>query len=922
MAHWEASQPPPRHSTHHYRRNNQPRDENNSHDVPDSRSPPKRPRKRRKGDSTIAKSNSASQPQARYDIIENWLEQTARQSPTSWSSTSQGHRKVAENSYPSGLLNATSPYNKHPGRVDPRWSSRHGFPGDRLRQSASPFQDLGLGDQRKSRRRRAAPSNSSFISGFEISTKPPDNGTGSIQRDRGKVPRPKPLGEARLGPIGASSTTSHVDEEVNFEKRPRRKTREDKYETKKKKRKHEQEGDPSHDDHRRKKRKRAEKRKTTISGKNIVNNFRSDAVLNNRITVQPHLKPGLFDNGRTSKKQPISDLAFSEMQFLKRQKRDTLPKPLSKSRLREKQREGREMEEVSSFFLPHAANGNTRKSRPRSPRTHDHREWRHRGELPYPHVQELSKPPLLDRCSIYERARVSRGREETIEAPSLDPHGSGNDGKESGRNTAYFTWSSSRRSPQHSRRENSSSPNVSDSVWTTTPNPIRRDLIATGIYRNTGIALYDDRLSEQSMGRKTLETKMPSIRRIESEDSAHNTHYEFTRPQKVSYRDQAIMTEDPPTNFEPQHDVRTTEEHQEPGSQKESNTQLPPVLQVIDRQQIVKDVRLTPVERGDSRQIIRGSNALGTEAIATHRSPRLVDTGVNQNSGRQTQEITGGASMTSGDVMPPPPVPNGRHSSLARVQAGVGEAAPLPQNVPTTNIATEVLGDPHPVSYNKDVQDTREHPNSCNQTGRSFESAMDNETALSYFNTDSWIPQRTPSARIREKQNVHSRPSTRTPIYIGQYEGKSSGNPHSKDLIESQAPENMADFIARIESESQLRSPPRDSDILGSESETGGAELEHSPFGTNILQEQYSTQSWEENTCEHLTPNPHASYSNPGNPRADQQQEGEFYIETQFPEYEIGVPRNLPDVMQPLEDFEEERFQMSNFWRPNQFSQF
>ncbi|OTA88180.1 hypothetical protein M434DRAFT_399138, partial [Hypoxylon sp. CO27-5] len=285
MAHWEASRSP-RHSAHHHRRYNQRRDEISSYEVLDHRSRLKHQRKQPNGDSTIAKSKSASQQQTRYDLVQNWLEQTTRQNPNSWPSTSQGHREAAENSHPSGQLDATSPYNKHPRRVDPRWSSRHGFPSDKRRQSASPYQDLDLEDQRKSRRGRATPSDSSFISGFENSTKPPDYRTGSIRWDREKVPPTTAPRGAPIAPIDTSSTTSHVGKEANFEKRPRRKTREDKYETKKKKRKHEQEGSPSHDDRRRKKRRRAEKRKSMISSKNVVNNFSSDAVLNNRITVR------------------------------------------------------------------------------------------------------------------------------------------------------------------------------------------------------------------------------------------------------------------------------------------------------------------------------------------------------------------------------------------------------------------------------------------------------------------------------------------------------------------------------------------------------------------------------------------------------------------------------------------------------------
>ncbi|XXG94784.1 hypothetical protein Hte_001042 [Hypoxylon texense] len=129
------------------------------------------------------------------------------------------------------------------------------------------------------------------------------------RRKYGNIPPVGPLGEAGLEHLDASSTPSHIDEPVNFEKRPRRKTREDRYETGKKKRHRVEENDADHGDHQKKKRKRSEKKKSMASSKNVVNNFTSGAVLNDRITVQPHLKPGLFDNGRTSKKQPSKYLA-------------------------------------------------------------------------------------------------------------------------------------------------------------------------------------------------------------------------------------------------------------------------------------------------------------------------------------------------------------------------------------------------------------------------------------------------------------------------------------------------------------------------------------------------------------------------------------------------------------------------------------
>ncbi|OTA88179.1 hypothetical protein M434DRAFT_126483 [Hypoxylon sp. CO27-5] len=610
------------------------------------------------------------------------------------------------------------------------------------------------------------------------------------------------------------------------------------------------------------------------------------------------------------------------MQFLKHQKRDTQPKPLSKSRLRRKQREGREIEEVSSFFLPCAANGNARNSR-RRPRTrNDHQGLGLPGkQLPYNHGREFSRPPLSDHRLNYERVRVSRSCEETIEAPSLNPRGSINDDKESGKITAYFTWSSSRYSPQPRRRENNSSPNVSNSVWTTTPEPIRRDLIATGIYRNTGIPLYDDQLPEPSM-RRTIETKTSSIRPVESRSSICDAQHELKRFQKVRYQDQAIMSDDPPECLEPPGDVRMSGERQGPSSQEQSNIQPLQGPQKIDRQQIARDVRLTPVERGDSRKYIQPSNVLSTESIATHPPPVLVDTSTSQNLERQTQDTTDQTSMTSRDAMPPPPVPNGRIGSFEMARADVEEVVLPRQNVSATNITTEVSEASHAVSDDKDVQGIRAQPDSCNQTTSPSESIVNNERTSLSFNMASWIPQRTPSARIKETKSIPPQLSMKSPIYIDQYERQSSTGSYRRNSTGSQAPESMAEFIARIESESQLRSPPYDHAILDPESGKGEVALDDASFNTNLLQEQATARDWQEKTRPNLAPNSHLPYPNLESSRMDQQYEEEFYIETRYPKYGIETPRGLSDVTYPLEDLEEERFEMSNFWRPNQFSQF
>ncbi|KAF3060923.1 hypothetical protein GL218_03413 [Daldinia childiae] len=290
-----------------------------------------------------------------------------------------------------------------------------------MHQLDSPLETSGPKDARKSTRRRAVPSDSSFISGFENTTKPPSYTPGSAQGGHVDTLTARAPRDADLVHLDASSTTSRADERPNFEKRPRRKTREDKYETKKRNRNPEEGSAVDHSNRRSKKRKKVEKRKSMASSKNVMNNFTSNAVLNDRITVQPHLKPGLFDNGRASKKQPISDLTFSDMQFLKRQNRHVQPKVSSKSRLREKRREDREMEEVSTFFLSHKADRGTPGLRPHKPDTsRKYREARHRFEQLTP--IRGRKPPGSSPPSHHGYAkhnRTFRAQDETVNPSPL-----------------------------------------------------------------------------------------------------------------------------------------------------------------------------------------------------------------------------------------------------------------------------------------------------------------------------------------------------------------------------------------------------------------------------------------------------------------------------------------------------------------------
>lgn len=757
-----------------------------------------------------------------------------------------------------------------------------------MHQSGSPFETSGPKDSRKSTRRRTAPSDSSLISGFENTTKPPSYTPGSVQGDHVDTLTARAPRDADLVHLDASSTISHADEGPNFEKRPRRKTREDKYETKKRKRNHEEGSAVDHSNHRSKKRKKVDKRKSMASSKNVVNNFTSNAVLNDRITVQPHLKPGLFDNGRTSKKQPISDLTFSDMQFLKHQSSNIQPKVLSKSRVRDKRREDREMEEVSSFFLPHKTDRDTPGLRPHKPDTS--RKYREIGH----HFEQLTStrcrnPPgslSPSRHGYAKHNHISRAHDETVNPIRPDSLRSIPDEKDAGRDTTYLTWSSSRHSPRINERDNHSSPNVS------------------GVYDNTRMSSYDGHSTESSTARKTIETEACNVRHMESEDAHHNIHQGSNGSRKVRYRDQAIMTEDPPKFSESAETVQITEDRHASRSQGEANLHIPHISNDIDRQQIVREIRLTPIERGSSRQHVGIPRSLDGKPVTIHQIPETTAIHVDQSLERQKQQASDEASVASRDAMPPPPMPYSRNASLAVPRADVEFNAPGQNTTPANLEFSQV---PHVMDHDKDIQDSQESLESCSQA-LLYESVANNGRTLLTSNSVPWIPQKRLLAPIVGEGATLLRPSTNPPTYVNQDEGRLSRGSYQRDFTGSQELETMAEFIARIENESQWQLPSRGYDILGLE-ETA---LDPSSLDTGLSHEQPIVYNTEKETPLNLSPNFDPDYFDLRRPRTTKLCEEGLDIEAPYTQHRIGTPKILPGITQPLEEFEEESFEMSS----------
>ncbi|OTB11791.1 hypothetical protein K445DRAFT_26279 [Daldinia sp. EC12] len=887
--------------------------------MSNNRSRLKRLRQPHKNNSTVVGSTGVSQPQRRYDIVEDWLDRIARPDSYPRPSTSQGLRsEVQRNSFLCEPLDATSPHNKHPRRVDPRWSPRHDFPHHYAHQSGSLFDTSALKDSRKSTRRRTALSNSSFISGFENTMKPPSSTPGSTRRDHVDIVNSKVLKDAALGALDASSTTSHTGEQPNFEKKPRRKTKEDKYEIKKRKHNHKERDAITHGIHqyRDKKRKKIEKRKSMTSRKNVMSNFTSNAVLNDRITVQPHLKPGLFDNGRVSKKQPISDLTFSDMRFLKQQSNTTQPKALSKSRLREKRREDREMEEVSSFFLLPKADANTHRPITREPDTgRNYQHMTHAVEQP---TSTGSKGPSRFSPTThreYTYSHIPRARNETIDTAGADSLESITDGKHAERDTTYLTWSSSHQSPRIDQGDNHSSGNTSGSIQTMTPELTRGDLTEIGTYHNFRIPSHDDHQTELSTGRKTIEREVPNVRDPESEDIDQYLHPVSINSNKVRYRDQAIMTEDP-FEFTGLPDVvQKTQDSHPSKSPGEQNSHEPQASSDIDRQQIMREVRLTPIEGGGLGQHIEVPHGLDSTTTTTHECPELVTMNPAKSPGRQEQQAKDETSITSRDAMPPPPKPYSRNASLATPYDNVEFNAPEQNGAPANPEVSQV---PHITYSNESVYGSQEPLKSCSQV--MYESVANNGHALSNSSSATWTPRSRPPVSTVERGISLSRPTTISPTHVSQDEGNLSKDPCQKDLMEPREFETITEFIARIENESQWQFTPYENSSM---SGLGEAALDSFSAHTGLSHKQPAVCNTEQETPLNLSPNFRSYDANTGMSRMDELCEKCLDTEAPYVQQGIGTPRVIiPGVVQSLEEFEDECLAMSSFWRPNRFSRF
>jgi hypothetical protein len=205
-----------------------------------------------------------------HDVVESWLGQVtasaATRKPVSLEPRDQPvHYRKQPRSQDSNI----SPCRRHPGLVDPLWGPQH-IPPDQ--GPSSPHLPLTTNRDRKLKRYKRSSDDSSLLSDDNRCQEHWERGRAGSPSEYEESSHYKPLDEAQVGGVSA------------FEKRPRHKTREDKYETKKPEGR-ERRRITSGQGEQRPRKSESKRRKHVATGRNVMNNFASEAVLNDRITV-------------------------------------------------------------------------------------------------------------------------------------------------------------------------------------------------------------------------------------------------------------------------------------------------------------------------------------------------------------------------------------------------------------------------------------------------------------------------------------------------------------------------------------------------------------------------------------------------------------------------------------------------------------
>lgn len=599
------------------------------------------------------------------------------------------------------------------------------------------------------------------------------------------------------------------------------------------------------------------------------------------------------------------------MRFLAHQEREApTQKGRPDSRLR---RESREHEQISSFFHPIHTDKPSHKTQPSTSKDN---EW-NRGPrvssrndtAPLFHRNPFttSSSPSPRPRSHHPHSIISSGKPGSLRTVTPSYHGYPPD---SSRTTSYFTWSSTHRSSLGNHDPVYTCPSPLEHTRSVTPESAQKALAATGVYKNTGIYPYDVPSDQQQVhisittkGGCTLANSAMGGREENQESEIESRHSNdtgaiVTVPTDLEVRWNKILS---PAWRRPE--MSPVDEQREVAI---SNT-CP-----LSRQGIAQEARISPIRKISPVPWVDAHNRdYSTDCYSKAGSPILAPQATDQAADHHTVAVPDRAAIASRDAMPPPPIPSPRCKSSDDTIPKSGDQVSCltrPATVRPIDISgcTSRCQDPLLI----DTYAAR---------GQPHERSSEPEKVIPTLDSASWIPQAA-TAILPNYERVRSlsRLSARSPIY--EVQGSEKGPPeplHPLPPRRGHLIESMAEFIARIESEAEVENQASLSECCEPESDMEDQEPMLDPrMCTYDTQKQFS-----------MSEGPHAGYHQAhfgltgGVATGGTLEASNGFQEYENPRTSVGDGSRMTPTERPRDDIDE-FLEMSNFWRPNQFSQF
>ncbi|KAK3675760.1 hypothetical protein LTR78_004401 [Recurvomyces mirabilis] len=216
----------------------------------------------------------------------------------------------------------------------------------------------------------------------------------------------------------SEGSSPRAEQHKSYERRPRHKTKADRYEPKKR---HERQHSPRE----KPASKRRASHRSVDSGRptGVVQSFQlKNGPKNSRLTLKPDLTAGIFRHGRASAQVPpggagLPDLVFNEMRFLQKPKdhQDKTPARPDNEAATKKDRQQRREEEISAYFTVG-----------RDAAQHDHPRQRNSRDPPCKekghrlHQRSAARPPPVDLPEKPFLGFGSKGQHATTQEPTTN----------------------------------------------------------------------------------------------------------------------------------------------------------------------------------------------------------------------------------------------------------------------------------------------------------------------------------------------------------------------------------------------------------------------------------------------------------------------------------------------------------------------